>query len=86
MILFNVKITNFLTSTHLLKYYPVNVGDYPGWWCSIGGSRHPVQDLESCHVGGVCPGPEHLNQNDGTECFDPQPGQENSQRDPDGES
>lgn len=69
-----------------LKYLPVTVGNYSGWWYTISGSRHPVQDLESCHVGSVSPGPEHLNQNDSTECSDPQSGQENSQRDPDRES
>lgn len=58
------------------------VGDYSGWRGVVSGSRHSVQDLEPRHVSTISPGPERLNQDDGTEGFDLQPCQEDFQGDP----
>ncbi len=66
----------------LRKYNSAALGDYSGWRYVVSGSRHPVQDLEPRHVSSISPRPERFNQDDGTECFDPQPGQEDRQRDP----
>lgn len=69
-----------------MKCHSLNVGDYSGWRRVVSWSRHSVQDLEPCHVSSISPGPERLNQDDCTECFDPQPGQEDCQRNPNRES
>lgn len=75
-----------LTSVRPVKYRFVSVGVHSGWWCVSSGSRHPVQDLEPRHVSNISPGSERLHKDDGTECFDPQPVQEDCQGDPDRES
>lgn len=60
-----------------------SVGDCSGWRGVVSGSRHPIQDLEPGHVSGVCPGPERVDQNDGTERFDSHLSQKVCQRDSD---
>lgn len=75
------QLKNF--PSHLVHYSCISPGDYSRWRRVVSRSRHPVQDLESCHISGIGPGLECLNQNGGTKCFDPEPGQEDCQGDPD---
>ena len=84
--LYVLYIVIMLTSVRPVKYEFVCVGVYSGWWCVSSGSRHPVPDLEPGHVSNISSGSERLDQNDGTECLDPQPVQEDCQGDPNRES